>query len=72
MKHPTLRKLRARGLVAVRYHAPPPHSEFRHGWLLGELPGGGLRLKLVGEDRPRRLNAGEARYVKAINREERP
>jgi hypothetical protein len=62
----TLRKLRKRGLVAIRYHSPPPHSEFRHGWIVEEGARGTLRVQLVGEDRVRRLSADEARFVRRI------
>lgn len=69
LKHPTLRKLRNRGLVAIRYWTPEPHSAVHHGWLLEEKPRGGLVIQLVGEDRVRRLKPEEARFVKLIAKE---
>lgn len=63
IKNPTLRKLRNRGLVAIRYHKPPPHSEVKHGWIIQERPRGGLVIQLVGEDRIRRIPPAEVRYV---------
>lgn len=66
MKHPTLRKLRNRGLVAIRYRTPPPHSEARHGWIVEERPRGGLVIQLVGEERHRRLTLAESQYVRRL------
>lgn len=63
MKRPTMRKLKNRGLVAIRYRTPPPRQEVRHGWILEVRPRGGLVVQLVGEERKRRLTAAEAQYV---------
>jgi hypothetical protein len=63
IKHPTLRKLRNRGLVAIRYRTPPPRAEARHGWIIEERPRGGLVIQLAGEERVRRLSAAEAQFV---------
>lgn len=70
IRQPTLRKLRNRGLVAIRYWTPPPHAEVKHGWIVQERPRGGLVVQLVGEDRVRRLPPAEARYVTRL--EDRP
>lgn len=66
MKHPTLRKLRNRNLIAVRYHTPPPHSQVQHGWIIEQGSRGSMIVRLVGEDRNRRLSCDEARYVKPL------
>lgn len=70
IRHPTLRKLRNRGLVAIRYHLPPPRSEVKAGWIVKERPRGGLVIQLVGEDRIRRIPPAELRYITRL--EDRP
>ena len=66
MRNPTLRKLRNRNLIPIRYRMPDPYNEARHGWIIEELPRGGLIIQLVGEDRKRRLSLDETKYVKRI------
>ena len=60
MKAPTLRKLQRRGLVAIRYH---DGSGYRHGWIVREGTRGTLVVRLVGDDKNRKLSREETRYV---------
>lgn len=66
MRHPTLRKLRNRNLEPIRYH---DRDEVRHGYIVERLPRGGLVIRLVGEDRNRRVSIKEARYVTTLGTE---
>lgn len=59
----TMASMRERGLVVIRYHAPPPRSDVRHGWIVEERENGGLVVQLVGDDRPQAIEAGELRFV---------
>lgn len=63
MKNPTLRKLRKRGLTPIRYRSP---LQVRHGYIVRELPRGSLVVRLIGDDRNRRLSSDEARYVEVM------
>jgi hypothetical protein len=63
MKNPTLRKIRAAGLVAIRYHSGGYHSQYRHGWIVKDTGGGTLTVRLIGDEGNRRLSADDARYV---------
>jgi hypothetical protein len=59
VRNPTLRKLRNRKLVAIRYRTP---EEVRHGWIVSEKAGA-MIVRLIGEDRNRKLTCKEARFV---------
>lgn len=61
----TMESMRERGLVVVRYHAPPPRSDVRHGWIVEERENS-LLIQLVGDDRPQEIAAGELRFVTRI------
>ena len=63
MKDPTLRKVRARGLVAIRYHAGGYHSQHRHGWIVKDTGGGTMTIRLIGDEHNTRLSAADARFV---------
>lgn len=63
MKNPTLRKLRNRNLEAIRYH---DGSAYRHGWIVEHRTRGALTVRLIGDERNRRLSRNEARYVEVI------
>jgi hypothetical protein len=63
MKHPTLRKLRNRGLTPIRYHNG---QQYVHGWIIEHGARGTMRVQIVGEERARRLSREEARYVKQL------
>jgi len=59
-KNPTLRKLRNRGLIPIRYH---DGEQNRHGWIVEERQRGAMTVRLIGDERNRRLTSNEARYV---------
>lgn len=61
--NPTLRKLRKRGLIAIRYH---DGSCYRHGWIVSEGARGTMVVHLLGDERNRRLNRNEVRYVRPL------
>lgn len=67
MKNPTLRKLKNRGLTPIRYQFPNSSGGgFYCGWIVEERTRGALTIRLVCEDRNRRLSAEDARYVTVI------
>lgn len=66
MKHPTLRKLRNRGLTPIRYYTPLPHAQFKHGWIVKRGARGALTIRLVGEDRNRKLSVEESATVRPL------
>ena len=63
MKNATIRKIRNRGLVAIRYH---DGQQCRHGWIVETRTRGALTVRLIGDERNRRLPASEARHVKPL------
>ena len=63
LRRPTLRKLRTRGLVPIRYH---DGSGYRHGWIVREGARGTMIVHLVGDERNRCLNRNEVRYVNTL------
>lgn len=66
MKTPTLRKLHNRDLTPIRYHTDDSHSAVRHGWIVEQGERGTMTIRLVGEDRNRRLSRAEARHVEIL------
>lgn len=67
--NPTIRKVLNRGWRPIRYHVEnktQTYSEHRHGWIVEDLPNGGARVQLIGEEGVRRLNAEEMRYVTPV------
>ena len=71
MKNPTLRKLRNRGLTPIRYTLDPSGRDagprlVRHGYIVRELPRGSLVVRLIGDERNRRLSPAERRYVEVL------
>lgn len=70
IRKPTLRKVRNRGLVPIRYHMYDKRgkeitSEFRHGWIESD-DGEVMRIRLIGEDRVRRITGRDRAYVRAL------
>jgi len=65
VKNPTIRKLRNRGLVPIRYQFPSA-AGFAYGWIVAEGARGTLTIRLVCEERNRRLNRKDARYVRRL------
>jgi hypothetical protein len=63
VKDPTLRKLHNRGLQAIRYH---DGEQNRHGWIVRKGQRGVLVVRLIGDERNRRLSASESRYVEVL------
>ena len=63
IKNPTLRKLRNKGLVPIRYH---DGSGNRHGWIVKEGQRGTMTVRLVGDERNRKLSGAETRYVQVM------
>ena len=63
IKEPTIRKVRNRGYTPIRYH---DGEQYRHGWIVEERKRGALTVRLVGDERNRRLSASDARYVTAL------
>jgi hypothetical protein len=60
IKNATTRKVRNRGLTPIRYH---DGSGYRHGWIVQEGARGTLTIRLIGDERNRRLSRDEVRYV---------
>ena len=65
---PTIRKIRNRGYVPIRYrmeNASQTYSEVRHGWEI-ERTEKHIVVQLVGDDHKRRLPLSEGRYIEVL------
>lgn len=63
IKKPTLRKLRNRGLEPIRYHDA---TQYRHGWIVKRHRNGSMTVRLVGDDRNRKVKPEEVKYITRI------
>ena len=63
IKNPTMRKLRNRGLQPIRYHNG---QQWKHGFIVEEGQRGTMTVRLIGEDRNRKLSVAETRYVEEV------
>lgn len=63
MKNPTFKKLRAAGFVPIRYHTGGFHSCHRSGWIVDEGPRGSMTIRLIGDERNRRISAADQQWV---------
>ena len=63
IKNPTMRKLLNRGLQPIRYHNG---QQWMNGYIVSRDSRGTMTVRLIGENRNRKLSAAEARYVKEL------